>query len=124
MNLTNFGQRIETEMKFLKKISEGVSQLKAKNRALRILLNKYFIVTMIFLVWIAFFDSNNVIRWIGVRKTLHEQKSQIKFYEQEISATDSKINYLKSEKDSLEKFAREEYLYHEEGEDVYLIEVQ
>lgn len=111
-------------MKFLKKISEEVSQLKAKNRALRILLNKYFIVTMIFLVWIAFFDSNNVIRWIGVRKTLHEQKSQIKFYEQEISATESKINYLKSEKDSLEKFAREEYLYHEEGEDVYLIEVQ
>lgn len=124
MNLTNFGHRIETEMKFLKKISEGVSQLKAKNRALRILLNKYFIVTMIFLVWIAFFDSNNVIRWIGVRKTLREQKSQIKFYEQEISATESKINYLKSEKDSLEKFAREEYLYHEEGEDVYLIEVQ
>lgn len=111
-------------MKFLKKISEGVSQLKAKNRALRILLNKYFIVTMIFLVWIAFFDSNNVIRWVGVRKTLREQKSQIKFYEQEISATESKINYLKSEKDSLEKFAREEYLYHEEGEDVYLIEVQ
>ena len=124
MNLTNFGQRIETEMKFLKKISEGVSQLKAKNRALRVLLNKYFIVTMIFLVWIAFFDSNNVIRWVGVRKTLREQKSQIKFYEQEISATESKINYLKSEKDSLEKFAREEYLYHEEGEDVYLIEVQ
>ena len=124
MNLTNFGQRIETEMKFLKKISKGVSQLKAKNRALRVLLNKYFIVTMIFLVWIAFFDSNNVIRWIGVRKTLREQKSQIKFYEQEISATESKINYLKSEKDSLEKFAREEYLYHEEGEDVYLIEVQ
>lgn len=124
MNLTNFGHGIGTEMKFLKKISEEVSQLKAKNRALRILLNKYFIVTMIFLVWIAFFDSNNVIRWIGVRKTLHEQKSQIKFYEQEISATDSKINYLKSEKDSLEKFAREEYLYHEEGEDVYLIEVQ
>ena len=111
-------------MKFLNKISAGISQLKAKNTAFRILLNKYFILTMAFLVWVAFFDSNSLIRWVGVRKTLHEQKSQIRFYEQEISATESKINYLKSEKDSLEKFAREEYLYHEEEEDVYLIEVQ
>lgn len=111
-------------MKFLKKTSDCVSQLKAKHKVFRVLLNKYFIVTLLFLVWITFFDSNSVIRWVGVRKTLHEQKTQIKFYEQEISATESKINYLKSEKDSLEKFAREEYHYHEDGEDVYLIEVQ
>ena len=111
-------------MKFLKKTSARLTQLKAEHKVFRVLLNKYFIVTFVFLVWIAFFDSNSVVRWVGVRKTLHEQKAQIEFYEQEISATESKINYLKSEKDSLEKFAREEYHYHEDGEDVYLIEVQ
>lgn len=124
MNLTNFGHRTETLMKFLKKTSARLTQLKAEHKVFRVLLNKYFIVTFVFLVWIAFFDSNSVVRWVGVRKTLHEQKAQIEFYEQEISATESKINYLKSEKDSLEKFAREEYHYHEDGEDVYLIEVQ
>ena len=123
-SLTNFDRRIGTQMKFLKKTGDGVSKLKAEHTVFRVLLNKYFIATMVFLVWVAFFDSNSVVRWVGVRKTLHEQKAQIRFYEKEISATESKINYLKSEKDSLEKFAREEYHYHEDGEDVYLIEVQ
>ena len=35
---------------------------------------------------------------------------------------DRKLQQLRSERDSLEKFAREEYYYHQDGEDVYVIE--
>lgn len=111
-------------MKYLEKIRDTLAQCKAKHALLRVVLNKYFIATIVFLVWIVFFDDNSFLRWVEVRKTLHEQNRQIEFYEQEISSTESKINYLKSEKDSLEKFAREEYHYHEDGEDLYLVEYQ
>ncbi len=88
----------------------------------KVLLNKYFVVGFIFLVWICFFDTNNVGQMIRARVTLRRQQRQIEFYKREISNMDRKLQQLRSERDSLEKFAREEYYYHQDGEDVYVIE--
>ena len=88
----------------------------------KVLLNKYFVVGFIFLVWICFFDTNNVGQMIRSRVTLRRQQRQIEFYKREISNMDRKLQQLRSERDSLEKFAREEYYYHQDGEDVYVIE--
>jgi len=86
--------------------------------------NKYLIVSLLFIVFIVFLDNNNVIRWIGTQKTLHSQRKQIEYYRKEIKSTENKLNQLKSKKDSLEAFAREEYYYLENGEDVYVIKEQ
>ena len=59
---------------------------------------------------------------IRARVTLRRQQRQIEFYKREISNMDRKLQQLRSERDSLEKFAREEYYYHQDGEDVYVIE--
>ena len=88
----------------------------------KVLLNKYFIVGFIFLVWICFLDTNNVGQLLRSRVTLRRQERQIEFYKQEISKMNRKLEQLQSERDSLEKFAREEYYYHMDGEDVYVIE--
>ena len=88
----------------------------------KVLLNKYFVVGFIFLVWICFFDTNNVGQMIRARVTLRRQQRQIEFYKREISNMDRKLQQLRSERDSLEKFAREEYYYHQDCEDVYVIE--
>ena len=102
-------------------------RIKARYRLFRqrplgkVLLNKYFIVGMIFLVWICFFDTNNVGQMLRARRTLQSQRQQIEFYEQEISKMERKLEQLKSQRDSLEKFAREEYYYLQDGEDVYVI---
>lgn len=88
----------------------------------KVLLNKYFVVGFIFLVWICFLDTNNVGQMIRSRVTLRRQQQQIEFYEQEISKMNRKLEQLNSERDSLERFAREEYYYHQDGEDVYVIE--
>lgn len=88
----------------------------------KVLLNKYFIVGFIFLVWICFLDTNNVGQMIRSRVTLRRQQRQIEFYEREISKMDRKLEQLNSERDSLEKFAREEYYYHQDDEDVFVVE--
>ncbi|MBQ5435899.1 MAG: hypothetical protein IIT50_07620, partial [Bacteroidales bacterium] len=45
----------------------------------KVLLNKYFVVGFIFLVWICFFDTNNVGQMIRARVTLRRQQRQIEF---------------------------------------------
>ncbi len=87
----------------------------------KVLLNKYFILGVIFLVWICFFDTNNVWQMFRSRRTLRSQRQQIEFYEREIQKMDRKLEQLQSERDSLEKFAREEYYYLQDGEEVYVI---
>ena len=50
------------------------------------------------------------------------QERQIEYYNREIKSIDEKLQELSSNKDSLEKFAREQYYFHEEDEDLYIIE--
>jgi len=87
----------------------------------KVLLNRYFVVGVVFLVWICFIDTNNVGRLIRSRIELRNQHRQIELYKREISEMDRKLDQLRSERDSLEKFAREEYFYHQDGEDVFVI---
>ena len=104
-----------------------ITRIKARYRLWRhhpvgkVLLNKYFIVGLIFVIWIGFFDTNNVGTLLRSRRTLRSQRQQIEFYEREIAEMERKLEQLKSQRDSLEKFAREEYFYLQDGEDVYVI---
>ena len=92
-----------------------------QHRVGKVLLNKYFLVGLFFLVWICFLDTNNVGQLIRTRLTLRSQRRQIEFYNREITKMDRKLEQLQSQRDTLEKFAREEYFYLQDGEDVYII---
>lgn len=88
----------------------------------RFIRNKYFIVSLLFILWITFFSSNNLIQWSQVVLNVSEQESQKRYYKEAIKAIDEKLNELSSNKDSLEKFAREQYLFKEENEDIFIVE--
>lgn len=88
----------------------------------KVLLNKYFLATIAFLVIICFIDTNNVGVYFRTQKELKDQQKQIEAYEESIRVTEDKLTSLQSKKDSLERFAREEYYYCEDGEDVYVVE--
>ena len=82
-------------------IKEKVAAWK-QHRLGKVLLNKYFIVGAIFLVWICFLDTNNVGQLIRTRITLRNQRRQIEFYNREITKMDRKIEQLQSQRDTLE----------------------
>ena len=107
-------------MSIFTRIGEKYRQWRA-HPAGKVLLNKYFIVGFVFVVWLCFFDNNNVGQMLRARRTLRNQRQQIEFYQQEINKMERKLEQLKSQRDSLEKFAREEYYYLQDGEDVYVI---
>jgi cell division protein DivIC len=90
-------------------------------RILRIFINKYFITTLALLVWLFFFDSNNLLtRWRSKQK-LNELKREKKFYEDEIRKDSVMTKNLQSDSLSLEKYAREKYLMKRDNEDLYLM---
>ena len=93
-----------------------------ESRLLKIVKNRFFLATFVFAVWVIFFDQNSLIDWFSVRMRIIRQERQIEYYNKEIKSIDEKLQELSSNKDSLEKFAREQYYFHEEDEDLYIIE--
>lgn len=90
-------------------------------RYLKILKNKYFIVTLFIVTWMTFFDSNNFIHRIQNKLELQELKQDKRYYQQKIKETRQNKKELIQNKETLEKFAREQYFMKKEDEDVYVI---
>jgi cell division protein FtsB len=103
-------------------LKSKIAELKERSRVARILLNKYFIVTLAFLLIVLFIDNNNAIKWIGNKYKIHQQERLIKQYHRDIQSTDAKIKELTSDRDSLERYAREHYYFQKEGEEVFIVE--
>ena len=88
----------------------------------KIVLNKYVIATIIFLVIIGFVDRNNSIVLFRSLSTISDQNRQKLYYRNATDATTEKINQLTSNADTLEMFAREQYYFQKDSEVVYLLE--
>ena len=87
----------------------------------RIIKNKYLLVTVAFFAWVIFFDSNSIIEWSSIRSNINRQEKEKTYYKEEIKSAEEKLQELSSNKDSLEKFAREQFYFHEEDEDLYIV---
>lgn len=92
-----------------------------ESKVLRIVRNKYVVVTVFFFVWVLFVDTNNIFVWMNDLKTVKQQERQKVYYKEAILQTDEKLKELTSNKDSLEKFAREQYLFHQNDEEIFII---
>ena len=90
-------------------------------KILRFFLNKYFLTALAFIVWLVFFDSNNILNGLKVKDKLNDLKKQKQFYMNEIKQDSILTRKLLSDTIELEKFARERYLMKKDNEDVYLI---
>ena len=91
-------------------------------KILQILKNKYVLVTLIFIVWITFFDSFSFIRRYSLHKNLMQLNEDKKYYLDQIKADSIVIGQLRSGDENLEKFAREHYLMKKDSEDIFIVE--
>ena len=82
----------------------------------------FAVSTAIFIfIWIVG-PGNTWIHWAKAGLEIKRQEKQIKIYQEEIDAMEERVNILKTDKDSLEKFAREHFNFAAPGDDVYVIE--
>lgn len=66
--------------------------------------------------------GNTVIHWAKAGAEIRRQEKVMADYEQENAEMDRRINMLKTDRDTLEKFAREQFGFAAPGEDVYIVE--
>ena len=83
--------------------------------------NKYFIASLLFLVWFVFFDENSYMSHQQNKEQLQELIQQKEYYLEKIASDKQKLNDLKSGKEHLEKFAREEYFMSKPDEEVFIV---
>ena len=103
------------------KESNDTTERSGASSILKTLTNKYFLATIIFLILITFVAQNNIIRWIRASDELKQQEQLIEYYTNEIEKVEQQINDLTSNRDSLEKFAREKYYYQNSNEEVFIV---
>ena len=84
--------------------------------------NRYFIVTLGFMVWMLFFDQRDFFQQRERAAELKKLEEAKKYYQKEIERTQKQLDNLQNNKAAIEKYARERYLLRREGEEVYLFE--
>ena len=84
--------------------------------------NFYIVATISFFVWMMFLDSNDLISRFKMSSKLRSLEREKGFYQEKISEVEKDRTELMTNKELLEKFAREKYLMKKESEDLFIIQ--
>ena len=83
--------------------------------------NKYFLVSLAFLVWMIFFDKNDLFSQYQYHEQVNKLKQERDFYQKETEKVRKDLDELTSNPKMLEKFAREKYFMKKDNEDIFVI---
>ncbi|WP_111670685.1 FtsB family cell division protein [Algoriphagus litoralis] len=83
--------------------------------------NFYVLASLLFLFWITFIDSNNLVNHFKLSQKLGQLEDQKEFYLEKKEKITAEREELLSNPALLEKFARERYLMKKQTEDLYVI---
>ncbi len=83
--------------------------------------SKYFITSILFLVWMTFLDDYNFIYQWKLSKERKELKTKRDFYVAETQRVNKEKKELFSNPANLEKYAREHYYMKRDNEDIFVI---
>lgn len=86
------------------------------------LTTRYAYAIYIFLVWVTFIDQYTIIQRISLYFKINAVEKRIEEKQLEVEANRRKIYELRTNATTLEKFARENYLMHRAGEEVFVVE--
>ncbi len=100
--------------------ADSISGLKTGLRKLSWISNKYLLAVVAFSVWMLFFDRNDFfsqaerISHSSELKKTEEKKLEV------IASTQKELNLLKTNAQTIEKYARENYLMKKDNEDLFI----
>jgi len=83
--------------------------------------NKFFLVTVAFVVWMTFFDKNDLLSQYQYQQQVRQLEQERDFYKTETDKVSKDLEELTSNPQQLEKFAREKYLMRKDNEDVFVV---
>ncbi len=84
--------------------------------------NFYVVTGLLFFIWLLLLDSNDLISRFKMTAKVNSLENEKKFYLEKISEVEKDRKELLTNKELLEKFAREKYLMKKETEDIFIIQ--
>jgi cell division protein DivIC len=84
--------------------------------------NFYFVTGICFLIWMTFLDENDLITRFQMGMKVRSLEREKEFYLEKITEVKKDREELMTNKELLEKYAREKYLMKKESEDVFVIQ--
>ncbi|WP_336517335.1 FtsB family cell division protein [Pollutibacter soli] len=86
-----------------------------------LLKNKYFLSSLLFGLWMIFFDHNDIFQQNARSRELRELEESKAFYQGQIKETSDELKKIEANNRALEKIAREKYMMKKDNEDLYII---
>lgn len=83
--------------------------------------NKFILTILIFIIWLLFFDHNNLIDRAKELRHLRQLEKDKCYYIERIDKDSKRLEQLKTNNKNMEKFAREQYLMKKDNEDIFVI---
>ena len=83
--------------------------------------NKYVLTISLFVIWILFFDQNNMVDRMKMSSEIRQLQKDREFYQEQIKTDSARLNELTTNKENLEKYAREQFLMKKPDEDVFVV---
>ena len=79
------------------------------------------IVLLVLLVILFFFSDSSIPKRLKQESQIKDLQTQIELYQNQIEVDNEKLDELQSNKDDLEKFARENFFMKKENEEIFII---
>ncbi|MFA9290355.1 MAG: septum formation initiator family protein [Solirubrobacteraceae bacterium] len=88
----------------------------------KLIKKKYLIILSLFIVWMAFFDTNCLITHYQLSKELKKVNLEKKYLKETIKKEAKEYNVLVKYPSEIERIARELYYFKKNNEDLFIIE--
>ena len=83
---------------------------------------RYGWVALFFIIITFVIGDSNLYKHYVCTKKIRDMEENIKRHREELETTRKKTDDIRNDKESLERYAREEFLMKKENEDIYIIE--
>lgn len=83
--------------------------------------NKYILTISVFFIWMFFFDQNNMVDRIKMTTEINQLEEDREYFMEQILIDSARLNELTTNKENLEKYAREQFLMKKPNEDVFVV---
>ena len=94
---------------------------KLLSSVLKKLRKEMLFASVLFILWIGFFDDYNLVQHFRDQNKLEQLIEQKEYLKMKILSDQRKIHELRTNQKNLEKFAREQFLMKKKNEEVFVI---
>ena len=83
--------------------------------------NKYVLTILLYLIWMLFFDQNNMVDRYRMGREIGQLEEDRLYYLEQIDKDSTRLHELTTDEENLEKYAREQFYMKKDNEDVFVI---